>query len=243
MCFPKHIFSFNHSTTTTRGEPRARPGTRQTSGQRRRSDQQPGGGGGGTASSQAASSSSLSSGPHSRASKESSGSTSAGPTSSVDVGAKQLTSHGAMVFRLKELNRATDHFSHARRVGDSRSVFRASLEGMDVVITQKNYEGGDMDFPAELKLVSSIHHANIVKLVGGCFLEGDRVFLVHEFAEGANLRDALRNPINPRFTLLPSWASRLQVSLTLNRVSSSCVFSRIWSGRDIWKWHAPCPCL
>eukprot|EP00246_Nothoceros_aenigmaticus_P014717 TRINITY_DN5785_c0_g2_i1.p1 TRINITY_DN5785_c0_g2~~TRINITY_DN5785_c0_g2_i1.p1 ORF type:complete len:375 (-),score=60.77 TRINITY_DN5785_c0_g2_i1:58-1128(-) len=118
-----------------------------------------------------------------------------------------------MVFRLRELNRATNHFSHAQSVGGSKSVYRASLEGRDVTVTQKKYEGDDMDFLSELKLVCNVHHANIVKVLGGHFQEGDRVYLVHEFCAGANLRDALRSPINPNFTLLPSWTSRLRVAL------------------------------
>lgn len=65
-----------------------------------------------------------------------------------------------------------------------------------------------------LAAVCKIHHKSIIKLLGAS-ISGNSVFLVYEYVKGANLADCLRNKVNPSFTLLPSWLSRMQIALDI----------------------------
>lgn len=60
------------------------------------------------------------------------------------------------------------------------------------------------------------HHGSIVNLLGASVSGGsDHIYLVYEYVNGASLADCLRNPRNPNFTVLSSWASRIQIATDL----------------------------
>jgi serine/threonine protein kinase len=135
------------------------------------------------------------------------------------LGIRDMLSDGAIIFKLKDLSMATENFHPARKVGNS--VFRGSLHGMDVaVVVLKNNnsnkgsgEGGS-DFVAEMKNLCSVHHTNLVKLIGGCInVQHGQIYLVYEFIASGNLRQYLHSQYSPGFSGLPTWTSRLQVVL------------------------------
>ncbi len=103
------------------------------------------------------------------------------------LGIKDILSDGAIIFKLKDLSMATENFHPAKKVGNS--VFRGSLHGMDVaVVVLKNNNsnkvsgGGGSDFVAEMKSLCSVHHTNLVKLIGGCInVQHGQIYLVYEF--------------------------------------------------------------
>ncbi|KAH8972997.1 hypothetical protein BDL97_01G021700 [Sphagnum fallax] len=76
------------------------------------------------------------------------------------LGIKDMLSDGAIIFKLKDLSMATKNFHPAKKMGSS--VFWGSLHGMD------GSGGGGSDFVAEMKNSCSVHHTNLVKLIGGC---------------------------------------------------------------------------
>jgi hypothetical protein len=134
-------------------------------------------------------------------------------------GIKDMLSDGAIIFKLKDLSKATENFQSARKVGTS--VFRGSVHGMDVaivVIKNPGFAAGTSstsitaDFVAEMKNLCSVHHTNLVKLIGGCN-SGSQVYLVYEFIDTGNLRQYLRSQYAPGFSALPTWTGRLQVVL------------------------------
>ncbi|KAL5098668.1 hypothetical protein RYX36_002995, partial [Vicia faba] len=64
------------------------------------------------------------------------------------------------------------------------------------------------EFLAELKVMTHVHHLNLVRLIGYC-VEGS-LFLVYEYIENGNLSQHLRgtgwkDPL--------SWAARVQIAL------------------------------
>ncbi|CAM6049070.1 unnamed protein product [Sphagnum compactum] len=135
------------------------------------------------------------------------------------AGIKDMLSDGAIIFKLKDLSKATENFRSARKVGTS--VFRGSVHGMDVaivVIKNPGLAGGTSstsitaDFVAEMKNLCSVHHTNLVKLIGGCN-SGSQVYLVYEFIDTGNLQQYLHSQYAPGFSALPTWTGRLQVVL------------------------------
>ncbi|CAK9226840.1 unnamed protein product [Sphagnum troendelagicum] len=135
------------------------------------------------------------------------------------AGIKDMLSDGAIIFKLKDLSKATENFRSARKVGTS--VFRGSVHGMDVaivVIKNLGFAAGTSstsitaDFVAEMKNLCSVHHTNLVKLIGGCN-SGSQVYLVYEFIDTGNLRQYLHSQYAPGFSALPTWTGRLQVVL------------------------------
>ncbi|CAK9876925.1 unnamed protein product [Sphagnum jensenii] len=151
-------------------------------------------------------------------SKESQVSSTGSSTTSL-AGIKDMLSDGAIIFKLKDLSKATENFRSARKVGTS--VFRGSVHGMDVaivVIKNPGFAAGTSstsitaDFVAEMKNLCSVHHTNLVKLIGGCN-SGSQVYLVYEFIDTGNLRQYLHSQYAPGFSALPTWTGRLQVVL------------------------------
>lgn len=62
-----------------------------------------------------------------------------------------------------------------------------------------------------LSVICRCHNRSIVKLLGAS-VSGEHIFLVYDFVEGANLANCLRNPKNPKFTVLSTWMSRMQIA-------------------------------
>ncbi|KAH9562909.1 hypothetical protein CY35_05G096400 [Sphagnum magellanicum] len=135
------------------------------------------------------------------------------------LGIKDMLSDGAIIFKLKDLSMATENFHPAKKVGNS--VFRGSLHGMDVAVvvlknnnSNKGSGGGGSDFVAEMKSLCSVHHTNLVKLIGGCInVQHGQIYLVYEFIASGNLRQYLHSQYSPGFSGLPTWTSRLLVVL------------------------------
>ncbi|CAM6021321.1 unnamed protein product [Sphagnum balticum] len=107
------------------------------------------------------------------------------------LGIKDMLSDGAIIFKLKDLSMATKNFYS--RMGNS--VFRGSLHGMDVAVmvlknnnNNKGSGGGGSGFVAEMKNLCSVHHTNLVKLIGGCSnVQHGQIYLVYEFIASGNL--------------------------------------------------------
>ncbi|KAL0390085.1 UNVERIFIED_CONTAM: putative receptor-like protein kinase [Sesamum calycinum] len=52
---------------------------------------------------------------------------------------------------------------------------------------------------------------SIVKLLG-VSISGEHIYLVYEFVQGSDLGLCLRNKMNPHFTVLSTWMSRMQIA-------------------------------
>ena len=125
---------------------------------------------------------------------------------------KGMLSDGAIVFQVKELSKATQNFSSSKKIG--ASVYRGRFKNADVavVVAQRGGRLGSDTFVPELKDLCSVHHSNLVKVLGGCE-NGDQFYLVYEYINGGSLRQYLWSEVSPGFTSLPTWTSRLQVAL------------------------------
>ncbi|KAK2657747.1 hypothetical protein Ddye_010799 [Dipteronia dyeriana] len=114
---------------------------------------------------------------------------------------KRLSSRASMKidgvkdFKFKELAMATDNFISSTQVGRGGygKVYKGILSDDTVVAIKRAEEGslqGQKEFLTEIKLLSRLHHRNLVSLLGYCD-EEDEQMLVYEFVPNGTLRDWL----------------------------------------------------
>ncbi|KAF2284901.1 hypothetical protein GH714_032257 [Hevea brasiliensis] len=119
-----------------------------------------------------------------------------------------ITMDKSVEFSYEELAQATDNFSMANKIGQGGfgSVYYAELRGEKAAIKKMDMQASK-EFFAELKVLTHVHHLNLVRLIGYC-VEGS-LFLVYEYIENGNLSQHLhgsgRDPL--------SWSARLQIAL------------------------------
>ncbi|KAL2483173.1 Chitin elicitor receptor kinase 1 [Forsythia ovata] len=132
------------------------------------------------------------------------------------AGARDVTSPGltgitvdkSVEFSYEELAKETDDFSIANKIGEGGfgAVYYAELRGEKAAIKKMDMQA-TREFLAELKVLTHVHHLNLVRLIGYC-VEGS-LFLVYEYIENGNLSQHLRG--SGRDPL--SWSTRVQIAL------------------------------
>ena len=88
-------------------------------------------------------------------------------------------------FLYKDLAKATNNFSKSYFLGEGGygSVYKGILSDGQLVAVKQLKSGsvqGEKEFLAEVNIISSIHHKNLVSLVGYCVDDAHRM-LVYEF--------------------------------------------------------------
>ncbi|XP_049351791.1 lysM domain receptor-like kinase 3 [Solanum verrucosum] len=109
-------------------------------------------------------------------------------------------------FSFEELAESTDNFSISNKIGEGGfgAVYYAELRGKKAAIKRMNREGRT-EFLAELKILTRVHHLNLVSLIGFCVERS--LFLVYEFIENGNLSQHLRGKE------LLTWSTRVQIAM------------------------------
>ncbi|XP_030456083.1 probable LRR receptor-like serine/threonine-protein kinase At1g06840 isoform X2 [Syzygium oleosum] len=100
---------------------------------------------------------------------------------------------GVKAFNFREMAVATDNFNRSTQVGQGGygKVYKGNLCDNTVVAIKRAQEGslqGQKEFLTEIKLLSRLHHRNLVSLVGYCDEEGEQM-LVYEFMPNGTLGD------------------------------------------------------
>ncbi|XP_024033027.1 chitin elicitor receptor kinase 1 [Morus notabilis] len=124
------------------------------------------------------------------------------------AGLAGLTVDKSVEFSYDELAGATDYFSMSYKIGQGGfgAVYYAELRGEKAAIKKMDMQA-TREFLAELKVLTRVHHLNLVRLIGYC-VEGS-LFLVYEFIENGNLSQHLRGSEREP---LP-WSTRVQIAL------------------------------
>ncbi|XP_024959491.1 lysM domain receptor-like kinase 3 isoform X3 [Cynara cardunculus var. scolymus] len=136
------------------------------------------------------------------------GSDSRGLPAGASPGLTGITVDKSVEFSYEELAKATDDFSLANKIGQGGfgAVFYAELRGEKAAIKKMDMQAS-REFLAELKVLTHVHHLNLVRLIGYC-VEGS-LFLVYEYIENGNLSQHLhgsgRDPL--------PWSTRVQIAL------------------------------
>ncbi|PIA24784.1 hypothetical protein AQUCO_29300001v1 [Aquilegia coerulea] len=118
-----------------------------------------------------------------------------------------ITMDKSVEFSYKELAQATDNFSLANKIGQGGfgAVYYAELRGEKAAIKKMDMQASK-EFLAELKVLTHVHHLNLVRLIGYC-VKGS-LFLVYEFIENGNLSEHLRGSAREPL----SWPTRVQIA-------------------------------
>ncbi|KAK0589770.1 hypothetical protein LWI29_018312 [Acer saccharum] len=130
------------------------------------------------------------------------------PAAGAASGLSGITVDKSVEFSYEELAKATDNFSMANKIGQGGfgAVYYAELRGEKAAIKKMDMQAS-REFLAELKVLTHVHHLNLVRLIGYC-VEGS-LFLVYEFIENGNLSQHLhgsgREPL--------PWSNRVQIAL------------------------------
>jgi len=93
---------------------------------------------------------------------------------------------------MKELTEATEDFSTILGEGGFGAVYKGTLRSGELVAVKRHgtkaqgYD--DASFRNEVKLLSFVHHRNLVKLQGYC-LHREKLLLVYELVSRGSLQD------------------------------------------------------
>ncbi|XP_010466414.1 PREDICTED: chitin elicitor receptor kinase 1-like [Camelina sativa] len=132
----------------------------------------------------------------------------AGTGTRVFSGIAAINVDNSVEFSMEELAEATDNFSLSFKIGQGGfgAVYYAELRGEKAAIKKMDMEASKQ-FLVELKVLTHVHHVNLVRLIGYC-VEGS-LFLVYEYVENGNLGQHLhgsgREPL--------PWTKRVQIAL------------------------------
>ncbi|KAJ0988723.1 hypothetical protein J5N97_007079 [Dioscorea zingiberensis] len=112
-------------------------------------------------------------------------------------------------FPYEELAKATNNFSIANKIGGGGfgDVFFAELRGEKAAIKILKDISSKEEFLAELKVLTHVHHLNLVRLIG--YSIDVSLVLVYEFIDNGDLSQHLRR--SGRTPL--SWPARVQIAL------------------------------
>ncbi|KAF3443434.1 hypothetical protein FNV43_RR13116 [Rhamnella rubrinervis] len=124
------------------------------------------------------------------------------------AGITGITIDKSVEFSYEELAQATNDFNMACKIGEGGfgAVYYAELRGEKAAIKKMDMQASK-EFLAELRVLTRVHHLNLVRLIGYC-VEGS-LFLVYEYIENGNLSEHLRGTGREP---LP-WAARVQIAL------------------------------
>ncbi|XP_075635748.1 putative LRR receptor-like serine/threonine-protein kinase At1g06840 isoform X2 [Castanea sativa] len=120
---------------------------------------------------------------------------------------------GVKDFTYREMAVATNNFDNSTEVGQGGygKVYKGILPDGVVVAIKRAQEGslqGEKEFLTEIKLLSRLHHRNLVSLIGYCDEDGEQM-LVYEFMSNGTLRDHLSAKCKEPL----SFAMRLRIAL------------------------------
>ncbi|KAH7683362.1 Non-specific serine/threonine protein kinase protein [Dioscorea alata] len=114
-------------------------------------------------------------------------------------------------FPYEELATATNNFSIANKIGEGGygAVYYAEVRGEKAAIKKMDMKATKA-FLAEIKVLTHVHHLNLVRLIG--YSMDDSLFLIYEFIDNGNLSQHLRgSDLSGRAPL--SWSARVQIAL------------------------------
>uniref|UniRef100_A0A0E0M386 non-specific serine/threonine protein kinase n=1 Tax=Oryza punctata TaxID=4537 RepID=A0A0E0M386_ORYPU len=111
-------------------------------------------------------------------------------------------------FSYEEIFNATQGFAMEHKIGQGGfgSVYYAELRGEKTAIKKMGMQA-TQEFLAELKVLTHVHHLNLVRLIGYCV--ESCLFLVYEFIDNGNLSQHLQGTGYEPL----SWATRVQIAL------------------------------
>ncbi|XP_059451266.1 cold-responsive protein kinase 1-like [Corylus avellana] len=106
------------------------------------------------------------------------------------LGATEL--QGPVNYKYKDLKSATKNFSEENKLGEGGfgDVYKGTLKNGKIVAVKKltisQSSRAKADFESEVKLISNVHHRNMIRLLG-CCTKGPELLLVYEYMANSSL--------------------------------------------------------
>ncbi|KAG6657471.1 putative receptor-like protein kinase At4g00960 isoform X2 [Carya illinoinensis] len=124
----------------------------------------------------------------------------------------EISSVDSLQFDIGTIKVATDNFSAANELGKGGFgiVYKGELpNGQEIAVKRlsKASQQGDLEFKNEVKLVATLQHRNLVRLLGFC-VEGKERLLVYEFVPNASLEKFI---FDPNKSALLNWETRHKI--------------------------------
>ncbi|WOL06023.1 hypothetical protein Cni_G14755 [Canna indica] len=141
------------------------------------------------------------------------------------LGATEL--QGPLNFHYKDLKDATENFSEENKLGEGGfgEVYKGVLKnGKTVAVKRMIVEQTSRakeDFQSEVRLISNVHHRNLIRLLG-CSHKGQDLLLVYEYMANSSLE---------RGYTAPEYALHGQLSEKVDTYSYGIVVLELISGR------------
>ncbi|CAH8354686.1 unnamed protein product [Eruca vesicaria subsp. sativa] len=127
---------------------------------------------------------------------------------------ERFSSAACQVFKYKELVSVTSDFSTDNfiGIGGSSRVFRGCLSnGREVAVKiLKQTENVLNDFVAEIEIITTLNHKNVISLLGFCF-EDNNLLLVYNYLPRGSLEENLHG--NKKDPLAFGWSERFKVAV------------------------------
>ncbi|KAJ6951445.1 G-type lectin S-receptor-like serine/threonine-protein kinase LECRK1 [Populus alba x Populus x berolinensis] len=118
-------------------------------------------------------------------------------------------------FSYRELKNATKGFREELGKGSFGAVYKGTLYKGKKVIAVKRLEKlvseGEREFLTEMRSIGKTHHKNLVRLLGYCTEDSQRL-LVYEYMSNGSLADLLF-----RTERIPNWSHRVKIALDIAR--------------------------
>lgn len=105
------------------------------------------------------------------------------------LGASEL--QGPVIYSYKDLKSATKKFSEENKLGEGgfSDVYKGTLKNGNIIAVKKlalSSSRAKADFESEVKLISNVHHRNLIRLLG-CSNKGPELLLVYEYMANGSL--------------------------------------------------------
>ncbi|XP_065049232.1 protein kinase STUNTED-like [Musa acuminata AAA Group] len=118
------------------------------------------------------------------------------------------------LFSYEELEQATSNFLHENLIGKggSSSVYKGCLsDGKELAVKiLKPSEDAVKDFVSEIEIITTLHHKNIIALLGFCF-QNNSLMLVYDYLSRGSLEEILHGEEVNKHVL--GWAERYKVAI------------------------------
>ncbi|KAF3451652.1 hypothetical protein FNV43_RR07748 [Rhamnella rubrinervis] len=113
---------------------------------------------------------------------------------------EEIGSMESLQYDFSTIRAATDYFSESNKLGEGGfgAVYKGRLsDGRYIAVKRlsKISQQGDLEFKNEVILVAKLQHRNLVRLLGFC-LENSERLLIYEFVPNASLDNFIFDPIN-----------------------------------------------
>ncbi|KAF5960322.1 hypothetical protein HYC85_001531 [Camellia sinensis] len=105
------------------------------------------------------------------------------------LGASEL--QGPVIYSYKDLKSATKNFSEETKLGEGGfgDVYKGTLENGNIIAVKKlaiSSSRAKAGFESEVKIISNVHHRNLIRLLG-CSNRGPDLLLVYEYMANGSL--------------------------------------------------------